>query len=73
MSNEESIERILRNKIDKPIKGEITIGKLRWRGIKNLAFYKDEFIGVIQRDKVIGVDGEVKFPLDPIKVKYKYP
>lgn len=48
------IEFILRNKIDKPIKGEITIGKLRWRGIKNIAYGENfAFLGIIQRGKLI--------------------
>lgn len=48
------IEFILRNKIDKPIKGEITIGKLRWRGIKNIAYGENfTFLGIIQRGKLI--------------------
>ena len=57
-----AIEYILRNKIDKPIKGEITKGKLRWRGIKDLCYTKNqEFLGVKQRDRVIGVDGVIVF------------
>jgi len=57
-----SIEYILRNKIDKPIKGEITKGKLRWRGIKDLCYTQNqEFLGVKQRDRVIGVDGVIVF------------
>ncbi len=57
-----SIEYNHRNKIDKPIKGEITKGKLRWRGIKNLCYARDRtFLGVKQRDRVIGVDGVIVF------------
>ncbi|MBK5723001.1 hypothetical protein JGH11_19210 [Dysgonomonas sp. Marseille-P4677] len=48
------IEYILRNKIDKPIKGEITKGKLRWRGIKDIAYGENfEFLGIMQRGKLI--------------------
>lgn len=57
-----SIEYILRNKIDKPIKGEITKGKLRWRGIKDLCYTQNQgFLGIRQRGKVIGANGEVLF------------
>lgn len=57
-----AIEYILRNKIDKPIKGEITKGKLRWRGIKDLCYTQNQgFLGIRQRGKVIGVNGEVLF------------
>ncbi|MFT3994834.1 MAG: hypothetical protein QM660_11030 [Dysgonomonas sp.] len=51
---EEDIEFILRNKIDKPIKGEITKSKLRWRGIKNIAYGDNfQFLGIMQREKLI--------------------
>lgn len=67
---DEEIECILRNKIKRPIKGKITKRKLRARGITRLAYYKCKFIGVIQRGKVIGVNGEVEFPLtdDPLGI-----
>lgn len=55
---DKDIEFILRNKIDKPIKGEITKNKLRWRGIDSLCYDCDhKFLGVIQRNKAIGIDG----------------
>lgn len=60
-SRDETIEYILRNKIDNPIKGEITKDKIRWRGIKNLCYCEGEFIGVEQRDKVVGVNGVINF------------
>ena len=48
------IEYILRNKIDKPIKGEITKGKLHWRGIKDIAYGENfEFLGIMQRGKLV--------------------
>lgn len=55
---ESDIISILRNKIDKPIRGEITKNKLRWRGIKEMVFDDNRnFIGLNQRGKVIGVNG----------------
>lgn len=61
---EDDIEFILRNKIDKPVRGEITPGKLRWRGIRNLVYGPNNmFLGIRQRGKVIGVDGEVQLPV----------
>lgn len=60
---ETDIEFILRNKIDKPVKGEITPGKLKRRGIKYIVYGPgNTFIGVLQRGKVIGMDGEVQPP-----------
>ena len=51
---EADIDFILRNKIDKPIKGEITKGKLRWRGIESIAYdTNNNFIGIIQRGKLV--------------------
>ena len=52
-SLENEIEYLLRNVIDKPIKGEITKGKLRWRGINIIVYQHDIPIGIMQRDKVI--------------------
>ncbi len=53
-SLENEIEYLLRNVIDKPIKGEITKGKLRWRGINTIVYnYMNEPIGIKQRGKLI--------------------
>ena len=52
-----SIDYILRNYIDNPIKGNITKGKLRCRGIKNIVHDKNNLIGIIQRDHLITYDG----------------
>lgn len=51
---EADIDFILRSKIEKPIKGEITKGKLRWRGIEGIAYdTNNNFIGIIQRGKLV--------------------
>lgn len=52
------IEYALRNKIDKPIKGEITKGKLKWRGISLGVFRGDGCVGysLLQRGNVIPFD-----------------
>lgn len=52
------IEYALRNKIDKPIKGEITKGKLKWRGIRLGVYKSDECIGytLLQRGAIIPFD-----------------
>jgi hypothetical protein len=53
-SLENEIEYLLRNVIDKPIKGEITKGKLRWRGITSIVFGHEGFaIGIMQRGNII--------------------
>lgn len=51
-------EYALRNKIDKPIKGEITNGKLKWRGISLGVFRGDGYTAysILQRGKVIPFD-----------------
>lgn len=52
------IEYALRNKIDKPIKGEITKGKLKRRGISLGVFRSDECIGyaLLQRGAIVPFD-----------------
>lgn len=52
------IEYALRNKIDKPIKGEITKGKLKWRGIRLGVFRGDGYTAynLLQRGNVIPFD-----------------
>ena len=51
---ERDIEFLLRNVIDKPIKGKITKGKLRWRGIDAIVYnYINEPIGIRQRGNII--------------------
>lgn len=49
------IEYALRNKIDKPIKGEITKGKLKWRGIALGVYKSDECVGyaLLQRGAIV--------------------
>lgn len=52
------IEYALRNKIDKPIKGEITKGKLKWRGIRLGVFRDDGYVGytLLQRGAIVPFD-----------------
>lgn len=52
-SLENEIKYLLRNVIDKPIKGEITKGKLRWRGINTIVYQYGIPIGIMQRGNVI--------------------
>ena len=54
---EESVEYILRNFVVPPIKGEITKGKIRWRGL-SLVNCEGVCIGVKQRDVLITRDGK---------------
>ncbi len=66
------IENICRNYLDPPIKGEITKGKLRWRGVKGIVQQRTltpngfalDFRGILQRDTLITIAGE--------KIPYKY-
>jgi len=55
---EAQVEFMLRYQIDKPIKGEITIGKLRYRGIKSIAeeHITRKFLGIVQRGQLIKFD-----------------
>lgn len=52
------IEYALRNKIDKPIKGEITKGKLKWRGITLGVYKSNECVGyaLLQRGAIVPFD-----------------
>ena len=52
------IEYALRNKIDKPIKGEITKGKLKLRGIRIGVFHYDGDVGyaLLQRGAIVPFD-----------------
>ena len=52
------IEYALRNKIDKPIKGEITKGKLKWRGVALGVCKSDECVGyaLLQRGAIVPFD-----------------
>ena len=52
---EKNIERVLRNAVIPPIKGKITKGKLKWRGISSILYSVGENypIGIMQRDKII--------------------
>ena len=48
----------LRTRVVPPIKGEVTPGKIRWRGLELCFGPDDEFLGIIQRRKILyGVDG----------------
>ena len=69
------VEHILRNYVDPPIKGEITAGKIRWRGLA-LVFADTEngqvFLGVAQRDKIILQNGmKCDFDNDKVKLNFK--
>ncbi len=58
---EEIVEHIMRNYVTPPIKGEITKGKVKWRGLQ-LVWQEtdtyDAFVGVRQRDWLIFPDGK---------------
>jgi len=54
------VEKILRNYVTPPVKGEITKGKIRWRGL-SIARYNGNLVGVIQRNELITADG-IKVP-----------
>jgi hypothetical protein len=66
------LETICHNYLDPPIKGEITKGKLRWRGVKGIVQQSQAtpngfslvFLGIIQRDTHITPTGE-KVPYKP--------
>ena len=66
------LETICHNYLDPPIKGEITKGKLRWRGVKGIVQQRQAtpngfslvFLGIIQRDTLITPTG-VKIPYKP--------
>jgi hypothetical protein len=64
----EIVEKILRNYVTPPVKGEITKGKTRWRGLQ-LVWQKtdtyDAFVGIKQRDVLILPDGK-KIPWDSL-------
>lgn len=61
-----AIEYILRNHVTPPIKGEITKGKVRWRGLQAVWHNTENgqaFIGIRQRDTLITLDGKkIPFP-----------
>lgn len=58
---EKIVENIMRNYVTPPIKGEITKGKIRWRGLQ-MVWQKtdtyDAFVGIRQRDWLIFPDGK---------------
>ena len=68
---EEWVKSIIRDKANPPIKGEITPGKLRWRGIKIVRPYLGLFdkkydIEIWQRNELLGkveIEFVMKFPL----------
>lgn len=48
---------MLRHQVDPPIKGEITKGKIKWRGLSIARLQKDNtFLGILQRGKFIEPD-----------------
>ena len=52
------IEDCMRSRVVPPIKGKITVGKIRWRGLELCFGPNDEFLGILQRRKILyGVDG----------------
>lgn len=61
-----AVEYILRNHVTPPIKGEITKGKVRWRGLQMVWRNTENgqaFIGIRQRDTLITLDGKkIPFP-----------
>ena len=69
-SQEEWVKSIIRDKAKPPIKGEITPGKLRWRGIKIVRpdfgyFDKKYNIEIWQRNELLGkveIELVMKFP-----------
>lgn len=64
----EIAEHIVRNYVTPPIKGEITKGKVRWRGLQ-IVWQKTDgyyaFVGIRQRDVLIFPDGK-KIPWDSL-------
>ena len=51
------VERCLRTRVSPPIKGEITYGKIRWRGLA-LVFEGKNLYGIMQHRRVLySVDG----------------
>lgn len=56
-ARDEIILYMLRHQVEPPIKGEITKGKIRWRGLQVLEHYPDGvFMGLLQRGKLITPD-----------------
>lgn len=70
LRQEEWVKSIIRYKANPPIKGEITLGKLRWRGIKIVRPYFGYFdkkynIEIWQRNELLGkveIELVMKFP-----------
>lgn len=48
-----SVDYLLRHIIEKPIKGEVTKGKLRVRGITALVYNRYGCIGIMQHGKIV--------------------
>ena len=69
------VEEIVRTRVSPPIKGEITRGKVKWRGL-SLAYGTDTdgvstvFYGVIQRGTLYCVDGK-DYPIEQLKERIK--
>lgn len=56
-SMNEILSYMLRHQVTPPIKGEITKGKIRWRGLKIVMLHPEgTFMGLQQRDKLITPD-----------------
>lgn len=64
------VEIMLRNYVTPPIKGEITKGKIRWRGLR-IVWQKidtyDAFVGIRQRDVLILPNGD-KIPWNNFEI-----
>lgn len=72
---EKAIENIFRNYLTPPIKGEITKGKIRWRGVKCSLWQEQSdgskaWIGIVQRDTIIFANGQ-KMPYKDYLQLYK--
>lgn len=69
----EAFEKIVRNYVTPPIKGEITKGKVRWRGLQ-MVWQRtggfDAFVGIRQRDVLILPDGK-KIPWSSLENIYE--
>jgi hypothetical protein len=55
----EWIEDCLRTRVVPPIKGKVTIGKIRWRGLAVCYGPNGDFLGILQRKRILYcVDGQ---------------
>ena len=67
---EMKIKYTLEHYIDKPFKGKVTKGRLRYRGISALVFYLCTPIGIEQKNNLITFDG-YKVPYENGKLNYE--